>query len=104
MAGCAPKDRDLRLARVAAQGRNLDATLDRLEERMLASQARVRVWRELRVRHESVSAIACASQDEHALEMAMHRTLPEESSRYRARVAAAAPATAKPQVRTTANR
>jgi len=103
-AGCAPKDRNLRLARVAAQGRVLDASFDRLEQRLIADQARVRLWRELRERHESVSAVACASQEEHALEMAMHALPPERSSLHQARVAAAAPATARPSVRTTANR
>ena len=102
-AGCAPKDREVRLARVAAEGRNLDASLDRLEERLLATQARVRLWRELRERHESVSGVACASQEEHAAEMALH-TLPEHSSLHHARVAAAAPAAAKPAVRTTSQR
>lgn len=103
-AGCAPRDRDVRLARVAAEGRNLEASLDRLEERLLATQARVRLWRELRERHESVSGIACASQEEHAAGMALH-TLPpgpEHSSLHHARVAAAAVAPAKPAVRTTA--
>ena len=88
-AGCAPKDRNLRLARVAAQGRVLDASFDRLEQRLIADQARVRLWRELRERHESVSAVACASQEEHALEMAMHALPPERSSLHQARVAVA---------------
>lgn len=102
-AGCAPKDRELRLARVAAQGRNLEVTLDWLEDRLLVSQARVRLWREMRERHESVSAVACASQEEHAEEMALH-ALPEQAPLHQARVAAAAPDGVKPQVRTTANR
>jgi hypothetical protein len=103
-AGCAPKDRELRLARVAAQGRVLDASFDRLEERLITDQARVRLWRDLRERHESVTAVACASQEEHAQEMALHALPPERSSLHQARVAAAAPATSRPPVRTTANR
>lgn len=101
--GCAPRDRDARLARVAAEGRSLEANLDRLEERLLATQARVRLWRELRERHESVSGIACASQEEHAEGMALH-ALPSgtHSSLHQARVAAAAPGQAKPSVRMTA--
>jgi hypothetical protein len=86
--GCAPKDADVRLARVAAEKRNLETTLDRLEDRLLANQARVRFWREMASRHESVSAIACASQGEHAEEMA-RRSLPPERSLHRARVASA---------------
>ncbi len=88
---CAPRDADLRRQRLAAERRNLDATLDRLEERLLADQARVRFWRELKERHESVSAIACVSQEEHAGGMAAHgiplREAPR-SSLHRSRVAA----------------
>jgi hypothetical protein len=87
--GCAPKDADVRLARVAAEKRNLEATLDRLEDRLLVNQARVRLWREMRDRHESVSAIACVSQEEHAVEMASHAAPPPRSSLHRARVATA---------------
>jgi hypothetical protein len=86
--GCAPKDAEVRLARVAAEKQNLETTFDRLEDRLLANQARVRFWREMASRHESVSAIACVSQGEHAEEMA-RRALPPERSLDRARVAAA---------------
>jgi len=85
----APRDAEVRLARVAAEGRNLETTFDRLEDRLLASQARVRLWREMRDRHESVAAIACASQEEHADAMAMHE--PVHSRLDHAKVAAAAP-------------
>jgi hypothetical protein len=102
--GCAPRDRDRRLARVAAEKRSLEATLDRLEDRLLVDQARVRYWREMRARHESVSAIACAVQDEHERGMAEHTLPPERSSLHRAKVAAASTAVAKPQVRTESTR
>lgn len=91
-AGCAPRDAEVRLARVAAERRSLEATFDELEDRLLVNQARVRFWREMRDRHESVTAIACASQEEHASEMALHKTAPARSSLHRARMAAAAPA------------
>jgi hypothetical protein len=94
--GCRPKDADVRLARVAAEKRNLEATFDRLEDRLLANQARVRLWREMRDRHESVAAIACVSQQEHAEEMAAKSAPPERPARYRARVAAAAGPTGGP--------
>ena len=68
--GCAPPDAELRRARLDAERRNLEATLDALEDRLLVNQARVRLWKELRARHESVSAVACASLDQHAEEMA----------------------------------
>ncbi len=104
VAGCAPKDRAVRLARVEGEGRNLEASLDQLEDRLIASQARVRFWREMRERHESVAAISCAVQDEHADGMAMHALPPVHSPVHQARVAAAAPGAAKPQLRRTNNR
>jgi hypothetical protein len=73
---------------VAAEKRNLEATFDRLEDRLLVNQARVRFWREMRDRHESVAAIACASLEEHAMEMASRMPSPH-SSLHRARVASA---------------
>lgn len=68
---CETGDRDIRLGRLAAERRALEATFDHLEDRLMANQARVRFWREMQARHESVSAIACASQEGHALEMAL---------------------------------
>jgi hypothetical protein len=96
-AGCSARDREVRLARVAGEKKNLEATFDRLEDRLLADQARVRYWREMKDRHESVSAIACAVQDEHEKGMALH-ALPSEvpSSLHRAKVAAASTVTKQP--------
>ncbi len=85
---CAPKDRMIRLERLAAERRALDATFDRLEDRLVVNQGRVRFWKEMRERHESVSAIACAVQDEHAEQMAA-RALPPERGALHTRVAAA---------------
>lgn len=69
---CGSRAPDPRLARLEAERRALEAQLDALEERLLADQARVRFWRELRERHEGVTAIACASQEGHAEQMARH--------------------------------
>ncbi len=102
--GCVPRDRELRLARVAAEKRNLESTLDRLEDRLLADQARVRFWRDMRGRHESVSAIACAVQEEHERGMAAHALPSDRSSLHHAKVAAASTTVAKPQVRTESTR
>ncbi len=87
---CAPKDRGVRLERLAVERRGLEVTFDQLEDRLLANQARVRLWQEMRTRHESIAAVACASLDEHATEMAV-REERLQSSLHRARVAAAAP-------------
>jgi hypothetical protein len=85
-ASCAPHDAGVRLARLEAERRNLEATFEQLEDRLLVNQARVRFWREMRDRHESVSAIACASLEEHAYEIARHEER-GHSSLHRARVA-----------------
>lgn len=46
--------------------RSMDEQLDQLEERLLADQARVHFWQQMRERHESVSAVACANLGRHA--------------------------------------
>src|SRR6266542_2404544 len=77
---CAPKDAGVRRERLAAERRSLEATFDQLEDRLVASQARVHFWQEMRTRHESVAAIACSSLEGHAEEMAK-RLLPAEHKR-----------------------
>jgi hypothetical protein len=91
---CAPRDAQIRRARVATERRNLEAALDHLEDRLLLNQSRVRFWNEMKDRHESVTAIACASMEEHASEMAQgklregqSRDLARRSTLDRARVA-----------------
>jgi hypothetical protein len=95
---CAPRDAGIRRARVAAERRNLEAALDRLEDRLMLNQSRVRFWNEMKDRHESVTAIACASMEEHATSMASEklregtsRDLARRSSIDRARVASLRP-------------
>jgi hypothetical protein len=103
LAACGPRDRDARIARARAETRMLAATLDRLEDRLLADQQRVHLWQELRDRHESVTAIACASQEEHAQEMAKHVLMPRPTLRSvrspPSRIAAALSEPAKPLIR-----
>lgn len=79
---CAPEDRDVRLARLAAEQRALAARLDDLEGRFVVTQARVRFWRELRTRNESIDAVACASHEQDAEEMAL-QAVPEPRSTLR---------------------
>lgn len=57
---------ELKRQRWAAERRGLDENLDRLEERMLSDQARVRFWQDMRARHESVTAVACENLERHA--------------------------------------
>lgn len=87
-------DRQVRLARLAAEQRRLMESLEDLQARLLVDRQRVRFWEEMQVRHQSISAIACTSQEAHAVAMAERllppeRPRPELGSRVRARVAAA---------------
>lgn len=97
------RDAEVRRARLAAERRALESTLDHLEDRLLVDQARVRFWREMKTRHEGVTAIACASQDEHAAEMArrlLQATEPRHARRsplHEARVAARSIADPEPE-------
>lgn len=52
--------------RTAGEARSLAEEIDALEERLVADQARVRHWRELRGRHEEVAGIACENLARHA--------------------------------------
>ncbi len=63
-------DREVRRERLEAEHRALVAQLDDLQARLLVDGERVRFWEEMRDRHESVSAIACTSQESHAVAMA----------------------------------
>jgi hypothetical protein len=70
-AGCGERAaQQARRERLAVERRGLDESLAQIEERMLADQARVRFWQEMRERHESASAIACTSLSRHAEAMA----------------------------------
>ncbi len=67
LGGCGGRSAlEARRQRLAAEQRGLDEALDDLEERMLTDQARVRLWQEMRARHESVAAIACTNLERHA--------------------------------------
>lgn len=52
-------------ARSAPAATAVDQALDRLEERLFVDQATVRFWREMKERHESVTAIATVSAERH---------------------------------------
>jgi hypothetical protein len=45
------------------------ASLDALEERLFADQARVRLWAEMAQRHRQVSALACSNAALHQTQM-----------------------------------
>jgi hypothetical protein len=66
-------DREVRRQRLEADHRALVAQLDDLQARLLVDAERVRFWEQMRDRHESVSAIACTSQEAHAIAMTEYR-------------------------------
>ncbi len=63
-------------ARLLSERRELEATFDHLEDRLIVNQARVRFWREMRERHEGATAIACSSLGQHAEAIARRMTPP----------------------------
>lgn len=64
--------------RWALERRNLEERFDSLEDRLIADQARVRFWEEMRKRHENVSAIAVANLTQHAEGMALYQEKQQE--------------------------
>lgn len=99
-AACGPsKDVEMSRARLLSERRDLEATFDHLEDRLIVNQARVRFWREMRERHEGATAIACSSLGQHAEAIARRMTPPpvlarraaaSHSSLHNSRVAARA--------------
>ena len=56
-AACGPsKELEVKRAQLLAERRDLVATFDHLEDRLVVNQARVRFWREMRERHEGATA------------------------------------------------
>ncbi len=82
-AGCAapPAEAEARLAAVRAEGREMDAALDTVEERLLGNQARVHLWQELGRRHQEVTAIHCQHADTHLAAMLQHQEKQEAKAR-----------------------
>ena len=53
---CAPRDREVRLARIRSEAGALEERLEALQTRLLADQALVRLWEERRGRYRGTSA------------------------------------------------
>ena len=68
-AGCRSPQQRARLERLDREKQQMLEQLDDLEARLLADQARVRFWKEMRERHEVVSAIACRNLEGHVAQM-----------------------------------
>jgi outer membrane murein-binding lipoprotein Lpp len=96
-AGCVqpPPDAEARLAALEAEGQQMDAALDTVEERLLGNQARMHLWQELGERHKSVSAIHCKHADANLAAILEHEERQEEKARKlkRSRHVASADAT-----------
>jgi hypothetical protein len=75
-----------------AESQALDEAIERLEERLLAHQARVSFWQEMQTRHADVSAVACTNLGTHAeaIRVAEQRNQVRYAERGRRRVASAA--------------
>lgn len=82
-AGCAapPPDAEARLAVLEAEGERMDAALDTVEARLLATQARMHLWQELGERHQQVSAIHCKHADANLAAMLEHREKQDQKAR-----------------------
>jgi hypothetical protein len=82
-AGCAepPPDAEARLAALEAEGKQMDAALDTVEDRLLADQARMHLWQELGERHKHVSAIHCQHADANLAAILEHEERQEEKAR-----------------------
>ena len=70
-----------RLAATKAQGDELLARLDGVEERLLGNQASVKLWNEMAWRHKRVSAIACENLAGHVA--GMEKFIAQQESKTR---------------------
>ena len=82
-AGCAepPPEAEARLAALEAEGQQMDAALDTVEDRLLGNQARVHLWQELGERHQQVSAIHCKHAHGNVEAIIEHEEKQEEKAR-----------------------
>lgn len=82
-AGCAepPPDAEARLAALEEEGKQMDAALDTVEDRLLGNQARMHLWQELGERHKMVSAIHCQHADANLAAILEHEERQEEKAR-----------------------
>jgi hypothetical protein len=82
-AGCAepPADAEARLAALEAEGQQMDAALDTVEDRLLVNQARMHLWQELGERHKMVSAVHCKHADANLAAILEHEERQEEKAR-----------------------
>ena len=82
-AGCVepPADAEARLAALQAEGEQMDAALDQVEDRLLGNQARMHLWQELGERHKHVSAVHCQHADANLAAILEFQERQEEKAR-----------------------
>ena len=82
---------EARLAALTAEGEQMDAALDAVEDRLLGNQAQLQLWAELGRRHKQVSAIHTQQSGAHLEAMVAYMDRMQEKARglKRRRVASA---------------
>ncbi len=83
--GCRAGERRARLEKLRVEQQQMMDSLDDLEARLLTDAARVRFWKEMRERHEQVSAIACQNLQGHVAQMDRYQEEQREKRAERAR-------------------
>jgi hypothetical protein len=83
LGGCGPGPQEVagRRQALGATSAELAQELDTLEDRLLTSQARVRLWQDLGERHRTVTAVACQNVEGHVQAMARHLEKQESKAR-----------------------
>lgn len=80
----APDELRRRYEQTLEGGEAVAQSLDELEERLLADQARLHLWSELAVRRRQATEVACTNQNNHWIDMQLHAARQAERARQRA--------------------
>src|SRR6478609_5427811 len=75
------KEAEARLAQTKADGDQLLAKFDGLEDRFIGNQANVKFYTQLAERHQQVSQVACGNNEYHFNAMVEHMERQEEKAR-----------------------
>jgi hypothetical protein len=78
-----PGGAEARLGEVKAETAALDQSMDKLEERLVGSQAQLQLWQELQRRHRRVSMVVTQNHTAHVAQISRLLERQEEKSRRR---------------------
>lgn len=83
MTGCfsPPPEALARLEATRAAEKEMQASLDMVEERLLGNQATLKLWAEMKDRHQHVSELACKNHSAHFDAMVAHLEKNQERAR-----------------------